>query len=108
LSTAPVVEQVKELPTIDLVEGNENSQVGILLRLKQWKDVEGGKCQSQSSNMGHFRTEALPRQNQGFSSRDTEGWFTPRNLGPFFCEDQDQGPILRIDTKPLPSNCAVC
>jgi len=34
--TAPVVEQVKELPTIDLVEGNENTQVGILLRLKQW------------------------------------------------------------------------
>mmetsp|Transcript_76420 Transcript_76420/g.168834 ORF Transcript_76420/g.168834 Transcript_76420/m.168834 type:complete len:241 (-) Transcript_76420:137-859(-) len=27
----PVVEQVKELPTIDLVEGNENTQVGILL-----------------------------------------------------------------------------
>ena len=32
----------------------------------------------------------------------------PEELRPFFCEDQDQGPILRIDTKPLPSNCAVC
>lgn len=33
----PVVQQVKELPAVDLIEGDEDSQVGILLRCNTFR-----------------------------------------------------------------------